>query len=58
MTRIGFITWTSKGFTVAAAAPAGAPSPAQRPAPAPRRPESVARTRRPSHTTLKELSRR
>lgn len=53
MNKIGFITWTSKGFTVATATPAPAP----RPEPA-RRSARVPRTRRPAHTALKELSRR
>jgi hypothetical protein len=52
MTRVGVITWTSKGFTVAAAAP----SPPRRPERA--RSVRVARSRRPTHTTTKELSRR
>ena len=54
MTRVGLITWTPKGFTVSAAAPASS----RPPAPTPRRPAPP--RRRPSHTTLqqKELSRR
>jgi hypothetical protein len=57
MTRVGVITWTSKGFTLAAAAPS-ARAPARRPGTPRRGPESVARTRRPRRTTTKELSRR
>jgi hypothetical protein len=53
MTRVGFITWTSKGFAVGAAAPAPAPKPEPV-----RRPARAARSRRPAHTTSKELSRR
>jgi hypothetical protein len=52
MTRVAFITWTSKGFSVAAAAP----SPARRPERP--RPARVARSRRPTHTSSKERSRR
>jgi hypothetical protein len=57
MTRVGFITWNSKGFTLGAVAPTAAASPVHRPVsatPARRAPAP----RRRGHTTTKELIRR
>jgi len=57
MTRVGFITWSSKGFTVAATAPRGAEAaaPARRSSFATKPQSGPERVRR---TKTKELSRR
>jgi hypothetical protein len=57
MTRVGFITWNSKGFTLGAVAPTAAAPPVRRPVsatPASRAPAP----RRRGHTPTKELIRR
>jgi hypothetical protein len=46
MARVGVITWTPKGFNIAAVAPTTAPSPSRPPEPRRRPP----RSRRPEHS--------